>query len=152
MVEKNGEWAHWLTRVQEYSYPLDHIPEYATILVPNVDNVCTTFLMDTIAKQEKSVLLIGEQGTAKTVMVKAYATHYNPEKHLFKAFNFSSASTPMLFQVHISACVLLHVDVHVLCICVYAYVHVHAYTHALPSTHLCVYPHVHVRRYVHAYN
>ena len=98
VVERSGEWAHWSSRVQEYSYPPDQVPEYASILVPNVDNVRTTFLVDIIARQEKAVLLIGEQGTAKTVMVQGYASQYDPEKHLFKAFNFSSASTPMLFQ------------------------------------------------------
>ena len=98
VVEKTGIWVHWSSRVQEYSYPPDQIPEYASILVPNVDNVCTTFLVDIIARQEKAVLLIGEQGTAKTVMIQGYASQYDPEKHLFKAFNFSSASTPMLFQ------------------------------------------------------
>lgn len=100
VVEKSGEWVHWSSRVQEYSYPPDQVPEYASILVPNVDNVRTTFLVDIIARQEKAVLLIGEQGTAKTVMVQGYASQYDPEKHLFKAFNFSSASTPMLFQVY----------------------------------------------------
>ena len=99
VVERTGEWMHWSSRVQEYSYPPDQVPEYASILVPNVDNVRTTFLVDIIARQEKAVLLIGEQGTAKTVMIQGYASQYDPEKHLFKAFNFSSASTPMLFQV-----------------------------------------------------
>ena len=98
---------HWSSRVQEYSYPPDQIPEYASILVPNVDNVRTTFLLDLIARQEKAVLLIGEQGTAKTVMVQGYASQYDQEKHLFKAFNFSSASTPMLFQVSELAVFLL---------------------------------------------
>ena len=52
-VDKGGEWTHWLTRVEEYVYPKDSTPTYASILVPNVDNVRTEFLMDTIAKQEK---------------------------------------------------------------------------------------------------
>ena len=99
LVDKQGEWQHWASQVQEYNYPPDSVPEYASILVPNVDNVRTTFLIDTIAKQNRAVLLIGEQGTAKTVMIQGYASRYDPEKHLFKAFNFSSASTPLLYQV-----------------------------------------------------
>ena len=51
--EKTGAWTHWNTVVTEYVYPKDHDPEYATILVPNVDNVRTDFLIDTIAKQNK---------------------------------------------------------------------------------------------------
>ena len=53
VVDSNGEWEHWSSRVLEYIYPVDRVPEYASILVPNVDNVCTTFLIDTIAKQHK---------------------------------------------------------------------------------------------------
>ncbi|KAK5607192.1 Dynein heavy chain 8, axonemal [Crenichthys baileyi] len=98
MVDTNGEWCHWNNHVGEYFYPTDDVPDYPSILVPNVDNTRTCFLLETIAKQRKAVLLIGEQGTAKTVMIKAYAKKCDPEKDLFKSLNFSSATEPIMFQ------------------------------------------------------
>ncbi|XP_014673291.1 PREDICTED: dynein heavy chain 8, axonemal-like [Priapulus caudatus] len=49
-------------------------------------------------RQGKSVLLMGEQGTAKTVMINSFMAKYNKDEHLTKTLNFSSASSPMLFQ------------------------------------------------------
>jgi len=98
VVSETGEWEHWNNRVQPYIYPPDSVPDYSSILVPNVDNVRTDYLIDIISKQDKAVLLIGEQGTAKTVIIKGFCSKYDPEHHLFKSFNFSSASTPGNFQ------------------------------------------------------
>jgi len=98
MVNDKGKWVHWTTRVEKYHYSTEEVPIYTDILVPNVDNVRTDFLMNCISQQKKSVLLIGESGTAKTVIIKGYCSHYDPEEHLFKSFNFSSTSTPNGFQ------------------------------------------------------
>lgn len=48
-----GQWVHWNTQVDEYVYPSEITPEYSSILVPNVDNIRTDFLIQTIAKQGK---------------------------------------------------------------------------------------------------
>ncbi|XP_019712193.1 dynein heavy chain 8, axonemal [Hippocampus comes] len=98
MVGTDGQWCHWNEHVGEYEYPTDHVPDYSSILVPNVDNTRTAFLLETIAKQYKAVLLIGEQGTAKTVMIKSHAKKFDPETDLFKSLNFSSATEPIMFQ------------------------------------------------------
>jgi dynein heavy chain len=97
-VKENGEWGHWNDRVLDYEYPRDHTPDYSSLLIPNVDNSRTDFLIELISKQEKAVLLIGEQGTAKTVMTKGFCGRYDAEYHLSKSMNFSSATEPIMFQ------------------------------------------------------
>ncbi|XP_044594901.1 dynein axonemal heavy chain 8 [Cotesia glomerata] len=98
LVSDRGEWIHWSQMVPDFVYPPERVLQYYTILVPNVDNTRTLFLIDVIARQGKPVLLIGEQGTGKTVMIKGYMSKYDPENHLNKSFNFSSASTPNMVQ------------------------------------------------------
>ncbi|XP_072307391.1 dynein axonemal heavy chain 5 [Eucyclogobius newberryi] len=97
-LDLQGRWEHWATKVPDYVYPRDHVPDYSSILVPNVDNVRTDFLLQIISKQKKAVLLIGEQGTAKTVMIQGYLGKLDAESHLSKTLSFSSATLPVTFQ------------------------------------------------------
>lgn len=61
VVGATGNWEHWRERVPDYAYPRDHTPEFTKILVPNVDNTRTDYLVHLVANQGKPVLLIGEQ-------------------------------------------------------------------------------------------
>ena len=74
-----GEWEHWSKRVVEYVYPSDSVPEYSSILVPNVDNVRTKFLIDVIAKQHKVIESIVPE---HNIILQATALH------CLRVFNF----------------------------------------------------------------
>lgn len=97
-VKHPGKWELWDDLVINYQYPDTATPDYASILVPIVDNVRINYLINCIAKQGKAVLLLGEQGSAKTVMMKAYMKNANPDLIMGRSFNFSSATSPYQFQ------------------------------------------------------
>ncbi|XP_063990451.1 dynein axonemal heavy chain 5 [Diachasmimorpha longicaudata] len=97
-VNDKGKWDTWTTLVTNYTYPDYATPDYSSILVPIVDNVRIQYLIDMIGKKDRAVLLIGEQGSAKTVMMKSYMKGTNPDTTLGRSFNFSSATTPYQFQ------------------------------------------------------
>lgn len=97
-VSQGGQWEPWKNLVTAYVYPETSTPEYSSILVPIVDNARIEYLIGTIANQERAVLLIGEQGTAKTIMIKNFMKKQNPDTHMVRSFNFSSATSPYQFQ------------------------------------------------------
>lgn len=97
-VTPAGTWEHWRNLVETYVYPETTTPEFSSIIVPIIDNARIEFLVGTIANQERAVLVIGEQGTAKTIMVKSFMKKQNPDTHMVRSFNFSSATSPYQFQ------------------------------------------------------
>ncbi|TGZ53817.1 Dynein heavy chain 5, axonemal, partial [Temnothorax longispinosus] len=97
-VTDKGIWDTWTSMVTNYVYPEYSTPDYSNVLVPIPDNVRIQHLIDLIGRQDKAVLLIGEQGSAKTVMMKSYMKKSNPDTTLSRSFNFSSATSPYQFQ------------------------------------------------------
>lgn len=97
-VAANGQWEHWKNLVSTYVYPENTTPEFSSILVPIMDNARIEYLIGTIANQERAVLLIGEQGTAKTIMIKNFMKKMNSDTHMGRSFNNSSATSPYQFQ------------------------------------------------------
>ncbi|KAJ8672889.1 hypothetical protein QAD02_004150 [Eretmocerus hayati] len=97
-VDNRGQWDSWTSMLTDYEYPDYATPDFSNILIPIVDNVRISYLIDVVGKQDRAVLLTGEQGSAKTVMMKAYMKKANAETTLNRSFNFSSATTPFQFQ------------------------------------------------------
>lgn len=97
-VNDKGKWDLWNSMLTNYEYPDYATPDFSSILIPILDNVRIQYLINLVGDQNKAVLLIGEQGSAKTVMMKAYMKKANPETTLNRSFNFSSATTPYQFQ------------------------------------------------------
>lgn len=76
---------------------------YASLLVPTMDGIRAEFIINTCLTQKRPVLLVGGPGTAKTSIVLQYIAKQNKDETLFKRVNFSSATTPQIFQNIIEA-------------------------------------------------
>ncbi|RXG57216.1 hypothetical protein Avbf_11891, partial [Armadillidium vulgare] len=53
VVDHNGFWQHWNSKVPQFIYPDTGTPDYTSILVPNIDNVRMDFLLLTVWKLGK---------------------------------------------------------------------------------------------------
>ena len=84
--------------MKEYIPPEITPQNFGSLLIPNVSSIRTDFLIELVVKNKHSVLLMGEQGSAKTTMINAHLKKYNPETSVLMTSNFSSTTTPQLFQ------------------------------------------------------
>ena len=85
--------------VPSYTFqPEGKVESFYNVIIPTVSMVRTKYLVSSVAEQTKNVLLTGESGTAKTVTLLSYLDDLPREDFVYTRFNFSSATTPGLFQ------------------------------------------------------
>jgi dynein heavy chain len=94
--QESFEWEIW--KPPAWSYPEGDKLDFSNLLVPTMDSTRALFLMQTIHRQKLSLLMVGSSGTAKTSTAFMYFNTLDPESMLIKKLNFSSATTPALFQ------------------------------------------------------
>jgi dynein heavy chain len=87
----------------KWVYPNTEKLDFANLLVPTMDSTRAIFLIQTLAKQYKPSLLVGEPGTAKTSTALMFFQTQDVEVMLQKQVNFSSATVPKAFQDAIEA-------------------------------------------------
>ena len=98
------EWERWTP--PEWHYPdlaSDQKLDFSNLLVPTMDTTRSLYLIETMTKQKLDVLMIGGPGTAKTSTGLLYFTSLDPNTMTSKLVNFSSATTPGMFQANIES-------------------------------------------------
>ena len=94
-VALTGLWQHWSKRVEEYTYPTTHVPEYSSILVPNVDNVRTDFLIEAVSSQRKVCL-----HRLHSISMKMLTATLNLESfHFYNALNINRRHMAVIMQL-----------------------------------------------------
>lgn len=62
---------------------------FSKILVPTTDTVKYIYILNKFLENNSPVILTGEQGTAKTVIIKNYLSQFNMEQNMVLNMNFS---------------------------------------------------------------
>jgi dynein heavy chain, axonemal len=94
-------WNPWNNYMSQYEHKRS-LP-FHELLVPTLDTVRHTWLLDKLISNRKPVLFVGEVGTSKTVTVDNYLRQLSQEKNILMKTNFSSRTTSLDVQRNIEA-------------------------------------------------
>ncbi|KAA0176015.1 hypothetical protein FNF27_02407 [Cafeteria roenbergensis] len=99
---KTLEWSSW--KPDAWEYPDDEGGlNFSNLLVPTMDSTRSIFLLRTIQDRRIPILMVGGPGTAKTSTALMFLASLDPATMLSKRVNFSSATTPRMFQDSVEA-------------------------------------------------
>ena len=73
----NSKWVPWADKVPEYVHQADQ--KFNEILVPTVDTVRNTWLLELMVLIRRPVVLVGETGTSKTATTQNFLRNLSPE-------------------------------------------------------------------------
>jgi dynein heavy chain len=93
------QWNPWSNYVAKYEHKRN-LP-FHELLVPTLDTVRHTWLLDKLILNRKPVLFVGEVGTSKSVTVDSYLRQLSAEKNIVLKTNFSSRTTSLDVQRNI---------------------------------------------------
>ena len=87
LKEDLGSWIPWSDQLKDVP-PIPKDTQFNSIIVPTVDTVRYTYLMDLLVKHEKPCLFVGPTGTGKSVYVQVRTFNANTMDFLHGPFYF----------------------------------------------------------------
>jgi dynein heavy chain len=100
-VYEGASWVPVSNKVTPYQAPPND--DFSKILVPTVDTVKFNYLLNLFMSKGKPTLFVGEQGTAKTVIIKNYLSNLKLDSYVLLNMNFSSRTDSMEVQRNIES-------------------------------------------------
>lgn len=91
-----NKWIPWMETIEQA--PLDVELEYTNIIVPTVDTVRYTYLLDKLARHKMHCLFVGPTGTGKSVYVKKHLQTGMPENFNSMLLSFSAQTSANMTQ------------------------------------------------------
>ncbi|XP_078713472.1 dynein axonemal heavy chain 10 [Lampetra fluviatilis] len=100
---ESQSWVPWSRLVPAYVY--DAQVRFCDILVPTVDTVRTSWLLEQMVRTRRPVLLVGESGTSKTATTHNFLKGLDSDTTLLLPINFSSRTSSLDVQRSLEASV-----------------------------------------------
>jgi dynein heavy chain len=94
---KSKTWKSWDEKVNQSWKPAPNTPFYK-ILVPTVDTVRNSFIMNALIKAKKHVLVVGLVGTGKTAMTNYVLSQLDQSEYTTSTINFSARTESEALQ------------------------------------------------------
>ena len=92
-----GKWTPWTKTAEDV--PISEEAAYTDIIVPTVDTIRYTYLIDVFSTHGKNFLFVGPTGTGKTAYIKRHvADGLDSEKYAYSFMNFSAQTSANMTQ------------------------------------------------------
>eukprot|EP00818_Percolomonas_sp_WS_P004771 CAMPEP_0117446884 /NCGR_PEP_ID=MMETSP0759-20121206/6580_1 /TAXON_ID=63605 /ORGANISM="Percolomonas cosmopolitus, Strain WS" /LENGTH=4305 /DNA_ID=CAMNT_0005239183 /DNA_START=148 /DNA_END=13065 /DNA_ORIENTATION=- len=85
------KWTNWALQVQKPQIADDSL--FAEIIVPTIDTVRYTYLLDHLIRNDKKVLFVGPTGTGKSAYIKGYMFNEADKKYRPAFVNYSATTS-----------------------------------------------------------
>uniref|UniRef100_A0A8W8J7D3 Dynein heavy chain 1, axonemal n=1 Tax=Magallana gigas TaxID=29159 RepID=A0A8W8J7D3_MAGGI len=86
-----GQWRNWLHGVPDFNIPPD--TKFSDIIVPTMDTIRTSHVLEMLLKNKKTVLCVGPTGTGKTLTIADKLTSKMPKEFLPEFIVFSAKTS-----------------------------------------------------------